>query len=265
MSPVKRTEEPNLVHTRFFAKVNKTSSCWHWTGTLNKEGYGSFSTRGKTSPAHRFAYQLLVGPVPDGLQVDHLCHGWDDDCAGGSTCLHRRCVNPEHLEPVPAGVNNARGNSPSAAASRRTHCPRGHAYDETNTAITAAGWRRCRECRRFTEAKRSAGKPRTHVPYSIVRLIDEAFPDEPRAEVIERAIRTLIADREGTGDGVGGGSAVAQLKELQGELRRLRAEKESADQASKTWARKLREERERAEKAEATVDRLRRLADGPAS
>jgi len=80
---------------RFWAKVEKTAACWLWTGSLNR-GYGHFHvSRGSTTTGHRFAYELLVGPVPDGLELDHICK-------------IKRCVNPAHLEPVPHIENSRR-------------------------------------------------------------------------------------------------------------------------------------------------------------
>lgn len=137
------------VSDRFWAKVNKDSGvipehrpdlgmCWLWTAYAMDNGYGKFShgTRATTKCvlAHRFAYELEIGPIPAGLELDHLC-------------LVRLCVRPRHLEPVTGLVNNLRSSSPPAENARKTHCPRGHLYDEANTRITADGWRICRACK----------------------------------------------------------------------------------------------------------------------
>jgi hypothetical protein len=85
--------------------------CWHWRGSVDRSGYGYLTGGGRLSgkPASRQAYQLFVGSIPEGLVLDHLCHTLDPDCVGGAECLHRRCVNPLHLEPVTNGENVRRG------------------------------------------------------------------------------------------------------------------------------------------------------------
>lgn len=120
---------------RFWDRVNKTKTCWLWTGGLKSGGYGSFYSDGRSHAAHRFAYELEVGPIPEGLTLDHLCRV-------------RTCVNPLHLEPVTRKVNTLRGIGPTALHKRKTRCPEGHEYDETNTRIRPNGGRDCRECHR---------------------------------------------------------------------------------------------------------------------
>ena len=119
---------------RFWSKVNKTEACWLWTAAKSTRGYGSIGTGDRrTALAHRVAYELLVGPIPEGLTLDHLCrnHG---------------CVNPAHLEPVTQRENVLRGVSPSARCAAVTHCPQGHPYDEANTYRPPEGGRDCRAC-----------------------------------------------------------------------------------------------------------------------
>ncbi|QBP31703.1 HNH endonuclease [Mycobacterium phage Piper2020] len=131
--------------------VDQDTGCWAWTGRLWR-GYGTISDRGVDIGAHRFVYEELIGPIPEGMTLDHLCHGRDPNCAGGGTCPHRKCVNPAHLEPVPHAVNVARGQSPTARHSRQTHCIRGHAFTPENTYIrNARGHRACRECTRVAQ------------------------------------------------------------------------------------------------------------------
>ncbi|MFJ3170616.1 HNH endonuclease signature motif containing protein [Streptomyces roseus] len=126
---------------RFWAKVaqEQPSGCWIWTAGLSPDGYGKFSSGGRYVRAHRLAYSTLIGPIPPGLHLDHLCRV-------------RRCVNPAHLEPVTHRENILRGATLPAANAAKTHCPQGHAYDEANTHREPDGRRRCRICQRATKA-----------------------------------------------------------------------------------------------------------------
>lgn len=129
---------------RFMAKVEVLdSNCWRWTGARQTNGYGSFGFggRGKSVLAHRWAYETWIGPIPEGMQLDHTCHSRDTSCAGGK-CEHRRCVNPFHLEPVTGLVNAGRG-----VYARKTHCDSGHEFTAENT-FHKYGRRQCRECAR---------------------------------------------------------------------------------------------------------------------
>lgn len=125
--------------------------CVLFTGTLSKRGYGQISVDGVNTLAHRAAYTLTVGPIPDGMDLDHTCHNRDASCLGGPTCLHRRCVNVDHLEPVPGAENTRRGRGGVNNASK-THCPARHRYDSENTNLYD-GRRYCRTC----NGRRQAG------------------------------------------------------------------------------------------------------------
>ncbi|MEV0115551.1 HNH endonuclease signature motif containing protein [Streptomyces sp. NPDC050844] len=119
---------------RFLAKVAAgNGGCWHWTGHIKPNGYGQVTVGGRKFNAHRFAYEALRGPIPDGLVIDHLCR-------------NRRCVNPDHLEPVTHQTNALRGIGPTARNAKATHCVRGHDFDAANTYITPNGARQCRAC-----------------------------------------------------------------------------------------------------------------------
>jgi HNH endonuclease len=107
---------------RFFAFVQKTDGCWLWTGGCNEKGYGYFGGSGITTVrAHIWSWRHVNGPVPKGLQLDHRCHNADPSCPGGVDCLHRKCVNPKHLEPVTPRINARRGRGiPPITLERRT-------------------------------------------------------------------------------------------------------------------------------------------------
>jgi HNH endonuclease len=85
--------------------------------------------------AHRVVYETLVGPIPDGLVIDHLCR-------------NPRCVRPDHMEPVTNQVNVLRGIGITALRKQKTHCPAGHAYSLENTRYSKEGKRNCRTCAR---------------------------------------------------------------------------------------------------------------------
>jgi hypothetical protein len=154
---VTKLDRDRTPEERFWPRVDKNGPpppgdpemgpCWLWTGGTS-EGYGMFSLAGKQVKAHRRAYIWLVGEIPEDLQLDHVCHSVSTAiCAGGEDCMHRRCVNPAHLEPVTGLVNFLRGLSPHAINAAKTHCPQNHEYDEENT-YQYQGQRRCRECAR---------------------------------------------------------------------------------------------------------------------
>lgn len=116
----------------FWRKVDRTDSCWLWTGYINKEGYGEYVSEALTTRlAHRIAFALDKDYMPE-LPLDHLCR-------------HRHCVNPDHLEPVTTKVNTRRSNV-GLHSSNKTHCPQGHPYDKSNTLVYG-GRRKCRACK----------------------------------------------------------------------------------------------------------------------
>lgn len=123
------------------------SGCWTWTGQIAGNGYGRFAHEGSSLAAHRVVYELLVGPIPEAMTLDHTCHNLAasrSECSEGNDCLHRRCVNPDHLEPK-TSVQNA-ADSPNHQTNW-TSCIRGHEFTPANTYVTKDGGRKCRTCR----------------------------------------------------------------------------------------------------------------------
>lgn len=121
---------------RFWERVAKSDTCWLWTGPLTELGYARVTINGHRTYAHRHAYQLLVGPIPEGLELDHVCR-------------NRACVNPAHLEPVTHQENAARG----LMGRLKTHCPQGHALVPGNLAKDRH--RKCLTCKRDRDRRRS--------------------------------------------------------------------------------------------------------------
>ena len=134
---------------RFWVLVDKRGpdECWHWLAGRTQYGYGRFYPTRRAVQVHRFVYELLVGPIPAGYEVDHTCHNIDVACKGGNTCLHRRCVNPAHLEAVTKRENMHR-QPRIRAQMEQTHCINGHAYLPDNLYVSPkGGGRQCRICR----------------------------------------------------------------------------------------------------------------------
>jgi hypothetical protein len=134
---------------RFMSKVQvQPNGCWHWTGHIRPDGYGQFAVDRSNQLAHRVSYIHFVGPIPDGLELDHLCHTRDLNCPGGETDPHRRCVNWADLEPVTGEVNRLRGRSFYTLNGAKTHCAKGgHEFTPENTYVPPGGGRECRTCR----------------------------------------------------------------------------------------------------------------------
>lgn len=125
---------------RFRDKINISGGCWVWTAAITNNGYGRVKIKGKTVVAHKAVFQLLVGPVRDGLTLDHKCR-------------NRACVNPDHLEPVTMRVNVLRGETITGANSRKSHCHVGHPLAGDNLFIRNDGRRRCKTCEAASQRK----------------------------------------------------------------------------------------------------------------
>lgn len=152
---------PDNLPKRIAARVEPEpmSGCWLWTGELHR-GYGTLELNKRRWRAHRLVYELLVGPVPEGLELDHLCR-------------NKACVSPWHLEAVTHWENcerakEARNAGIRAVAATITHCPQGHEYTEATTYIRPSnGWRSCKTCSDARNAARpsTAGPAKTHCPH----------------------------------------------------------------------------------------------------
>lgn len=115
--------------------VDDPSGCWLWAGPVTHDGYPQMSGSGRsTTYVHRVMYELCVGPIPDGMQIDHVYE---------RGCRHRHCINPDHLEPVTGLENVRRGKRHNA---NKTHCKRGHALTPDNVRMTSHGSRACLTC-----------------------------------------------------------------------------------------------------------------------
>lgn len=143
---------------RLREESTRLDDCWIWPYGRQKNGYARINVGPTRKLAHRAAYELFVGPIPDGYTIDHLCHN-ESVCDEGFDCKHRACVNPEHLEAVPMNVNLRR--SPNRPESR-THCPQGHPYEGENLVYEKGRYgvvRKCRICR-AASARRAGARRR---------------------------------------------------------------------------------------------------------
>jgi hypothetical protein len=132
-------------------QVDEATGCWVWTASRFPAGYGQFRwSPAKNGYAHIWAYEHYIGPVPEGLELDH-------------TCRRRECCNPEHLEPVTHLENLMRSPvAPAATNAAKTKCKRGHELTEANTYISRRGERICRPCQRAHQLAWKEANPERH-------------------------------------------------------------------------------------------------------
>jgi hypothetical protein len=147
--PQRPKPTPEQTAARFWSKVEKGQGCWTWTAGRNADGYGWFKISGGPKVAHRVAWELTNGPIPEGLIVRHRCD-------------NPPCVNPGHLE-LGTHKDNRRDCSQRGRASSRftgvTHCIYGHEFTPENTRLRKGG-RECRECIRRRDLARRGTRSR---------------------------------------------------------------------------------------------------------
>ena len=135
--------KPRPIRERLLSRLLiDPSGCLLWTGRIDRYGYGNIASGRRMVKVHRVMYELFVGPIPDGLEIDHLCRV-------------RHCAAPAHLEAVTRRENTLRGKSLQALNAVKTHCDHGHAFDRANTYVYR-GSRYCRACNRAAKARKKA-------------------------------------------------------------------------------------------------------------
>lgn len=155
---------------RLATYADTPDACWLWPGKRKPDGYVRINWAGGLAYAHRLAYELLVGPIADGMQIDHLCRV-------------RHCMNPRHMEPVTHQENIRRSGGITNQHAVKTHCPRGHEYSEENTRWYQ-GRRYCRACHKEQSLER----------YHARRAADPAWAERREAMAREARRRRLRAE-----------------------------------------------------------------------
>lgn len=193
--PARRTMED--AKTLFYGPVGE---CWTLpagVGGPSDQGYWVLMVSRKQWYAHRLSYTLLVGAIPDGLEIDHVCHTQDSACPGGNTCPHRKCVNPAHLEAVTGRVNSLRSRSRAAENARKVVCAKGHEL------IGVPGNRHCPTCKmaariaRGETSGRGSMATRTHCPagHEYTEENTYRFPSHPTERICRKCQRIRKAKR----------------------------------------------------------------------
>lgn len=144
-NPQSRLRNAPVIERLMYRTSLTPSGCWEWRGTTNAKGYGNIrrDLDGPIEAVHRVSYEHFTGPIPPGLEIDHLC-------------FKRNCVNPDHLEAVTHAENVRRGRTNQNHG--KTHCIQGHEFNESNTSINPLGKRVCKTCARLNQRKYRARK-----------------------------------------------------------------------------------------------------------
>lgn len=130
---------------RLAENTDRSGDCWVWTASLNSMGYGLIWADGRSQLAHRASYEHNIGPIPKGMDLDHVCHNEDPECKGGPSCPHRACCNPAHLEPVSHIENCRRGSWPKLTVRQAAQIKRLCLDHWSRYCSRIWCWSRCRE------------------------------------------------------------------------------------------------------------------------
>jgi len=177
----------------FWKRVNKTNTCWFWTGGVGYNAYGQFNYGDQTVLAHRFAYGSLLGPIPNGYIIHHKCRS-------------KRCVNPDHLQAVPRG--NHPGDGPDINRNK-THCLRGHEFSKENTQIRqnkrGEKYRQCIMCKKMGTPQKSRHiytptkiKETTsfRIDPNLLKRFKDKLPNKgDRTAILSKLVEAIVNDR----------------------------------------------------------------------
>lgn len=152
---------PVVVRLEAYIDRRGPDECWPWMGTITRSGYGQISVDNRSQRVHRVVWELLRGPIPPGLVLDHECHNLDKDCWATNDCPHRRCCNVfRHIELVSNRTNVLRGKSYPALNILKTHCIHGHEFTTATTMVrpNRPNTRECRVCARRRDQERTRSR-----------------------------------------------------------------------------------------------------------